>query len=181
MRRSSSRGARSEGKRAWHVDLSLESRKLNIAATVIRKIVLAVLAQVQREIKPLEVHELSVVITNDKRMRVLNREFRKKDKATDVLSFPQLTRAELVGKTPRFVGSSLGDLVISSETTLRQAKEFGVTKREELLRLVVHGVLHLCGYDHEKVPHSEAQRMRRKERTIRGRLLEEFVGKRSRT
>jgi rRNA maturation RNase YbeY len=131
----------------------------------------ATLEQVEKEIKAPDVNELNVVITDDKRIRVLNREFRKKDKATDVLSFPQLTKAELAGKARGFVGSYLGDLVISSETTLRQAKEFGVSKREELLRLVVHGILHLCGYDHEKVPHSEAQRMRRKERAIRGRLL----------
>ncbi len=175
MRRKSFGSTGIKATRVWHVNLSLESRKLNISAAVVRKMVLAILGQVEKEIKLPEVQELSVVITDDKRMRVLNREFRKKDKATDVLSFPQLTKAELGGKTRGFVGNSLGDLVISSETTLRQAKEFGVTKREELLRLVVHGVLHLCGYDHEKVPHSEAQRMRRKERVIRGRLLEEFV------
>lgn len=175
MRPKRSGSVRSEATRSWHVNLSLESRKLNISAAVVREMLLAVLEQVEKEIKPREVHELSVVITDDKRIRVLNREFRKKDKATDVLSFPQLTKAELVGRKRGFVGSSLGDLVISSETTLRQAKEFGVTKREELLRLVVHGVLHLCGYDHEQVPHNEAQRMRRRERAIRGRLLEEFV------
>jgi probable rRNA maturation factor len=179
--RNSSRNIRSEGRRTWHVNLSLESRKLNIAAAALRKMVLAILAQVEKEIKPQEVHELSVIITDDKRIRVLNREFRRKDKATDVLSFPQLTKAELFGRARGFVGSSLGDLVISSETTLRQAKEFGVAKREELLRLLVHGVLHLCGYDHEKVPHNEAQRMRRQERAIRGRLLEEFVGRRRST
>jgi probable rRNA maturation factor len=175
MKRKISRAEVIKVTRAWHVNLLLESRKLNISAAVVRKMVLAILEQVEGEISALEVQELSVVITDDRRIRVLNREFRKKDKATDVLSFPQLTKAEILGKKRGFVGSSLGDLVISSETTLRQAKEFGVTKREELLRLVVHGVLHLCGYDHEKVPHSEAQRMRRRERTIRTRLLGEFV------
>jgi rRNA maturation RNase YbeY len=133
--------------------------------------VAATLEQVEKDIKVPDVNELNVVITDDKRIRILNREFRRKDKATDVLSFPQLTKAELAGKTRGFVGSYLGDLVISSETTLKQAKEFGVPKQEELLRLVVHGILHLCGYDHEKVPHSEAQRMRRRERAIRERLL----------
>lgn len=175
MSRKSSGSPRSEAARTWQVSLSLESRKLNISAAVVRKMVIATLEQVEREIKVPEIRELNVVITDDKRIRVLNREFRKKDKATDVLSFPQLTKAEIAGKKRGFVGSYLGDLVISSETTLRQAKEFGVSKREELLRLVVHGVLHLCGYDHEKVPHSEAQRMRRKERAIRGRLLGDFL------
>lgn len=161
--------------RRWHVSLSLESRKLQISASSLRRIVEAALAQVESDIKVADVCELNVVITDDERIRELNREYRKKDKATDVLSFPQLTKAELAGRSRGFVGSYLGDLVISSETTLKQAQTFGVSKREELIRLIVHGILHLCGYDHEKVPHSEAQRMRRKERAIRGRLLGELA------
>jgi probable rRNA maturation factor len=171
MSRKSSAAPRVKATRTWRVSLSLESRKLGISASSVRQMVAATLEQVEKDIKVPDVNELNVVITDDKRIRILNREFRRKDKATDVLSFPQLTKAELAGKTRGFVGSYLGDLVISSETTLKQAKEFGVPKQEELLRLVVHGILHLCGYDHEKVPHSEAQRMRRRERAIRERLL----------
>jgi probable rRNA maturation factor len=88
----------------------------------------------------------------------LNREFRNKDKPTDVLSFP--SGEKLTGV------SFLGELAISIPMACKQAKEFGVTVREELLRLLIHGLLHLLGYDHEGVSKSEAQRMRRLERKI---------------
>lgn len=109
---------------------------------------------------------MSVVFTTDAKIRIINKEFRKKDKATDVLSFPQFTRAELRSKQPA-LGDILGDLVISEETTIAQAQRFGVTVSEEMIRLVVHGILHLLGYDHEKVSHAEAERMRRRERKLR--------------
>jgi rRNA maturation RNase YbeY len=136
-----------------------------------RRVVAAVLAEVEGEVLLPEISELSVVITDDARMRVINRDFRGKDKATDVLSFPQLRRAQLRGRRSGVVGRSLGDLVIATETTLRQAQEFGVSVEEEFVRLVVHGVLHLCGYDHEGVPPAEAQRMRRRERSVRAGVL----------
>jgi rRNA maturation RNase YbeY len=158
--------------RRWTVHLSVESRKLKISPATIRALVLKVLAYAEKDVRIPEVCELSVSFINDARMRDINFEFRGKDKPTDVLSFPQFQPKEIAGKVraPIAGGTSLGDLVISTETTIRQAKEFGVTQRAELVRLVVHGVLHLCGYDHEKVPASEAQRMRRRERAIRGML-----------
>lgn len=156
--------------RTWRVSVTLESRKLGIRPVDLRRVAAAVLERLDSEIGVATVSEVHVVITDDERIRVLNREFRKKDKATDVLSFPQLTKSELAGRRRGFVGSHLGDLVISSETTLRQAREFGVSKHEEFLRLLVHGMLHLCGYDHERVPRAEAQRMRRKERVLRAQL-----------
>jgi len=153
----------------WNLHLSVESKKLRLPSSFIKKTTLAVLAQVESEIALPDVRELSVVLVNDAKMRDINFEFRKKDKPTDVLSFPQYSPREISGKArPKDVGGTyLGDLVISTETTIRQAKEYGVTVKEELLRLIVHGVLHLCGYDHEKVPAKEAQRMRRRERAIR--------------
>ena len=158
--------------RRWVVHLSVESRKLKISTASIRKLVLEVLMHAERDVCIPEVCELSVTFINDARMRDINFEFRGKDKPTDVLSFPQFQPREIAGKAraPIAGGTSLGDLVISTETTIRQAKEFGVTQRAELVRLVVHGILHLCGYDHEKVPAKEAQRMRRRERVIRGML-----------
>jgi rRNA maturation RNase YbeY len=159
--------------RAWKVHLTVESRKLGIPSPWIKKVLKEVLRYVESDIAIAEVNEIHLVLTDDARIRILNREYRKKDKATDVLSFPQFDPREISGRTrKRAVAPSpyLGDLVISSETTLKQAKEFGVTKRAELMRLLVHGVLHLCGYDHEKVPPAEAQRMRRRERYIRTKL-----------
>ena len=161
-------------RRAWTIHLSMESRKLGIPSAWIKKLLKEVLAHVESDIAIPEVCEIHLALTDDARIRVLNREYRRKDKATDVLSFPQFQPKEISGRSNRKVeapGPYLGDLVISTETTLKQAKEFGVTKRQELVRLVVHGVLHLCGYDHEKVPAAEAQRMRRRERYIRSKLV----------
>jgi probable rRNA maturation factor len=161
------------GLRAWTIHLTVESRKLGVPSAWIKRLLKEVLAHAESDIAISEVCEIHLVLTDDARIRVLNREHRHKDKATDVLSFPQFHPKEISGRSKRKIaapGPYLGDLVISTETTLRQAKEFGVTKRAELTRLVVHGVLHLCGYDHEKVPAAEAQRMRRRERYIRGKL-----------
>jgi rRNA maturation RNase YbeY len=160
--------------RTWRIHLSVESRKLGIPSAWIKKLLKEVLHHVEADIAIPEVCEIHMALTDDARIRVLNREYRRKDKATDVLSFPQFQPNEISGRSTRKVdapGPYLGDLVISTETTLKQAKEFGVTKREELARLVVHGVLHLCGYDHERVPAAEAQRMRRRERYIRSKLV----------
>ena len=95
--------------------------------------------------------EVTVLLTTDLELRELNRSFRGKDKATDVLSFPS-------------EGSYLGDLAISVQTARRQAKEFQVSLQEELIRLIIHGILHLHGYDHEAVSKSEAAKMRRLEK-----------------
>ncbi len=158
--------------RRWTVHVSLESKKLKVAPAALRRLVCQVLCHAERDLALANVNELNVLITDDARMREINREHRKKDKATDVLSFPQFTPAEARGtrRPADPFNPYLGDLVISSETTLAQAKRFGVTPRQELIRLLVHGVLHLCGYDHEKVPPREAQRMRRRERQIRARI-----------
>ena len=103
--------------------------------------------------------DFSVVLTNDKEIHILNREYRKKDKATDVLSFPSN------------VQSYLGDLIISVDTARIQAKEYGVSLLDELTRLIVHGLLHLLGYDHEKVSPAAAKKMRRKEDSLMKELL----------
>lgn len=100
--------------------------------------------------------EVSVLLTDDKAIQVLNRRFRKKNKPTDVLSFPA---ADL--------GSGIaGDLAVSLETAARQAASFGHSLREEVKILVLHGVLHLAGYDHEV---DEGQ-MARREATLRKRF-----------
>jgi len=95
--------------------------------------------------------EVSILFTDDIELRDLNRDFRGKDKATDVLSFPS-------------DDIYLGDLAISVQTARRQSKEYQVSLQEELIRLIIHGILHLHGYDHEKVSKSEAAKMRRLEK-----------------
>ena len=88
--------------------------------------------------------ELSVVLCNDSFIRQLNRDFRDKDAATDVLSFP-LTEHRLVAPA----NIMLGDIVISLETARRQADELGGGLLTEVTSLLVHGVLHLMGYTHD--------------------------------
>ncbi len=102
--------------------------------------------------------ELSIDLVGDGRMRRLNRQYRKKDRATDVLAF-----AMRESVSP--VSALLGDVVISVPTALRQAKEGGRALSEELAWLLVHGVLHLCGYDHERSD-AEARRMKLREQKV---------------
>jgi rRNA maturation RNase YbeY len=155
--------------RSWKIHLTIESRALGVSANYIRSITQQILMHAENDIVPESICELHILLTNDEKMRELNLEFRDKNKTTDVLSFPQFEKNELNGSSmPQdSLNSYLGDLVISTETTLLQAKKFKVSKEQELLRLLVHGILHLCGYDHENVPTAEAQRMRRKESKIR--------------
>lgn len=90
--------------------------------------------------------ELSVTWVGDAEMKRLNRAYRGKNKTTDVLSFPLLEGR----KMPRIPKGPLplGDVVVSLSQTARQAKERGIPFRSELALLVVHGILHLLGYDH---------------------------------
>jgi len=93
-------------------------------------------------------------------MRALNLRFRGIDKETDVLSFPG-ERKPLKPGLP----FALGDIVINPSRALRQSKEHGLSFKEELRWLLVHGLLHLIGYDHERSRYA-GQKMRRKERQL---------------
>ena len=103
-------------------------------------------AFVERAIKavPAEGAGATVAFVSDRAMRELNRRWRGKRGTTDVLSFPagleEFERAE---------GASLGDVIISVEQAARQAAEHGLDFDTEVAQLVLHGLLHLCGYDHE--------------------------------
>jgi probable rRNA maturation factor len=81
---------------------------------------------------------VTVAFVSDKKIRELNRQFRRIDKATDVLSFP--------GDSS---DGEIGDIAISIETAARQAKQNGLTLDGEIAQLLLHGLLHLSGYDHE--------------------------------
>jgi len=144
--------------------------------------------------------ELSVVLCDDAAIRALNRDWRGKDRATDVLSFSQVEdtpRSVHAGRrSPRAVhnpagasragpgrrgtvprnvpGESLGDVVISVDTAHRQAREGGWTLAEEMNRLLLHGVLHLLGYDHERGG-EEAARMHAEEARLSAALIEHGV------
>ncbi len=96
----------------------------------------------------------TIAFVSDKRIRGLNRQFRGVDKATDVLSFPAEEKL------------NLGDIAVSVETAAMQAKENGLTFDGELAQLILHGLLHLCGYDHE----NDNGEMNRLELKLRKRL-----------
>ncbi len=101
--------------------------------------------------------ELSVLLTNDEKIRALNHEHRGKNRPTDVLAFPQ---GEAVGgATPM-----LGDVVISLDTAERQARGRGRDLLEEVRLLLAHGLLHLVGHDHSEP--TEARQMRRETRRL---------------
>jgi probable rRNA maturation factor len=103
--------------------------------------------------------EVTVLLTSDDAIRRLNRQFRGKNKATDVLSFP----AECLTRGPEKIA---GDLAISVPTALRQAAGQGHSLSTEIKVLILHGLLHLAGYDHE----TDDGKMARRERLLRVRL-----------
>jgi probable rRNA maturation factor len=102
--------------------------------------------------------EVDVLLADDRTLRRLNRDFRGKDKATDVLSFP--AAKEFAG------GGFAGDLAISLNTAARQTREHGHSLREEVRVLLLHGLLHLSGMDHE----TDRGEMAARERELRERL-----------
>ena len=97
----------------------------------------------------------TIAFVSDKRIRELNHQFRGIDKATDVLSFP--AEEEL----------NLGDVAVSVETAATQARENGLTLDQEIAQLILHGLLHLSGYDHE----TDNGEMNRLELRLRRKLL----------
>ncbi len=99
---------------------------------------------------------ISVLIAGDDTVRTLNRQYRRKDKTTDVLSFPASAESEGIA----------GDLVISLPIAMRQATERGHTLDTEIRILLLHGLLHLAGYDHE----TDDGAMRRREQRLRRQL-----------
>lgn len=105
--------------------------------------------------------ELSVSIVGDRTIRVLNREYLQKDRPTNVISFP-MQEGEFGSINPEL----LGDIVISADTAAREAEEGGISFHERLIFLLLHGILHLVGYDHERSGEAEACRMESKEAEI---------------
>lgn len=94
----------------------------------------------------------SLVFADDAELHALNREWRGKDKPTNVLSFPMLEREELLALNREGAPELLGDIALSLETCIREAQEKGVQLEHHAIHLIVHGLLHLAGYDHETSP-----------------------------
>ncbi len=163
--------------------VAMRGRRAPTLARHLRRIAKRLLDTLQ-----LQSAELSLMLVSDEVMHTLNRRWRGKDRPTDVLAFPQIDgidgavrapRRAIVGErtrraprprraaraTPRLPERLLGDVVISIDTARRQAEERGHTIGVESERLLVHGLLHLIGYDHERSA-AEARRMHRKERAL---------------
>lgn len=106
--------------------------------------------------------DLGVMLIGDRSMRRLNRQYRKKDRTTDVLAFS-------MREAPASPSTFIGDVVISVPTAAKQANQLGRSLDEELIVLLVHGILHLCGYDHER-SERDARHMQQRERWVLRRL-----------
>ena len=123
------------------VEISVEGIGTPLWLDRVRDFVLAVLGHLDKD-----GWDLSVLICDDAFIRGLNRQYRDMDEATDVLSFEQGDPYRDAYGEERLLA---GDIVISLDALARSAEDFGVTRDEELRRLIVHGLLHLSGMDHE--------------------------------
>jgi probable rRNA maturation factor len=106
---------------------------------------------------------INVIVTDDRELRRLNRRYRGKDKPTDVLSFSYLENGG------RAADGIAGDVFVSHQTLARDARRLGIAPADLALRIVVHGCLHVLGYDHET--DADAARMERRERAVLRRVL----------
>ena len=121
------------------IDIINHQRKRKLSGKRWREFTTEALKATKRESR-----NVSIVFINDAASRKLNRQFRGKNHPTDVLSFPHTTE-EFETKTR----NNLGEIVISVDRAAAQAKENGLSFTNEVEQLILHGLLHLCGYDHE--------------------------------
>ncbi|MBF2035434.1 MAG: rRNA maturation RNase YbeY [Leptolyngbyaceae cyanobacterium T60_A2020_046] len=106
------------------------------------------LGYMQVDWSPIGAYELSLQFTSDATIQTLNRDYRQRDQATDVLSFAAIDDIPLPDDVLATIPFNLGDLIISVETARRQSQAHGHTVLEELVWLTAHGFLHLLGWDH---------------------------------
>ncbi|MEO8878444.1 MAG: rRNA maturation RNase YbeY [Polyangiaceae bacterium] len=138
------------------VHLVVETRAVVLSSRTITTRATRMLAAVQ-----MQKAELSIVLTGDKQIHKLNKDYRGKDRPTDVLAFAMregefgaISPDEARGK----VGELLGDVIVSLATAARQARERGVAPLDEVTMLIAHGILHLLGWDHETAAKDRAMR-----------------------
>jgi probable rRNA maturation factor len=141
------------------VSLLNEYGKVDIPERKIKEIIKFVLKEMEKDNS-----ELSLVMCNNDYMHFYNKEYRNKDYPTDVLSFVD---GERIGKI-----TYLGDIIISIDKVESQSEEYGVSFEEEFSRLLVHGILHLLGYDHETSEEDEKVMM-----SIQDKLVDEVLRK----
>ena len=141
------------------VSLLNEYGKVDIPERKIKEIIKFVLKEMEKDNS-----EISLVLCNNDYIHFYNKEYRNKDYPTDVLSFVD---GERIGKI-----TYLGDIIISIDKVKSQSEEYGVSFEEEFSRLLVHGILHLLGYDHETSEEDEKLMM-----SIQDKLVDEVLRK----
>lgn len=157
-----------------NVKLNISCDHFSLRIPVIRSIISRCIeATLEAEKVPVAC-EINVLITNDAGIRAINKGARNIDKPTDVLSFPmfELTPGQISEDWESYIDPGtgmcpLGDMAISLERAIMQAKEFGHSVRREVGYLTIHSVLHLLGYDHLDEGEQKAQ-MRAREEKIAG-------------
>ena len=144
------------------VYIQVRVRSVTVHVSRLRRLATRVLRELGESIS-----DVSISFVGDGHMRRLNRFYRGKNRTTDVLAFAMkdadIPRIRRPNRRP------LGDVVISIPTAVGQAISNRKSLDEEIVGLLVHGMLHLCGYDHER-SEAEARRMQRRERLLRRRL-----------
>jgi probable rRNA maturation factor len=140
------------------VDVQDMQEAITIDQDLVRKWAEAMLMELGRDEA-----ELSVVLVDDPYIRRLNRQYLGRDKATNVISFPQQ-------EGEGYYGAHLGDIVISVERADAEAQQAGLVFDERLMQLLVHGICHLCGYNHEDGNEARALEMEGVEQAILDKL-----------
>ena len=149
----------------FHVDIDGRNLQHPVSLAWLEEVALCLLQGIERSDA-----ELSIVLCDDSSIAELNAQWRGKNAATDVLSFSQL---ENTGVELPFVPVMLGDVVISSEWAMRQADTGGWSIEFEMVRLLIHGLLHLLGHDHVQGGAEEA-RMQAEEKRLLALVKESF-------
>jgi probable rRNA maturation factor len=125
------------------------------------------LRRIRRSLKRLmkelccEDKELSLLLVDDDQIRKINRTYLKRDRSTNVISFP-MSEGEFGAVNPQL----LGDIVLSAETAARDAAAGGIDLMDEVEFLLIHGLLHLLGYEHENTTSEESKEMNTREREL---------------
>jgi len=138
------------------VSLRNKQKKEKLDTSRLRRSLKRLLKELQRENG-----ELSVLIVDDEQIRAINRDYLHRDRPTNVISF-----AMTEGVGGDIHPELLGDIIISAETAARDAAAGGLQLMDEMEFLLIHGLLHLLGYDHENTSQEEARRMKLKEQAL---------------
>ena len=125
----------------------------NLAGLTVDKKVFSTVAKFVLKGENRETETLSLAFVKKEEIKNLNKKFRKKNKPTDVLSFELKDGSEK---------GYLGEIIICPEVVKENAEKYGVSSKSEMLKVFVHGILHLCGYDHER-SEKEAEEMEKKQ------------------